>query len=379
MEKELISLIRDYYKSNDFIPLHVPRFVGNEGKFVQKTIESTFVSSVGKYVDQFESDIASFTQSPSAIAVMNGTAALHIALETAGVKNKDFVITQALTFVATCNAISYCGADPIFIDVDLDTLGLSPKALKLWLEENAFIDDEGLCRTFQDKRKISACLPMHTFGHPVKITELIDVCTNWNIPIVEDAAESLGSYYKGQHTGTYGLLGTLSFNGNKIITTGGGGMVLTNKVIGKEIKHLTTTAKKPHAYEFYHDRVGYNYRMPNLNAALGCAQLEMLNTFLSKKRDLAMIYMNHFIGNDEYIYFKEPQDCQSNYWLNTLICNSKDSRDKLLKITNKNNIMTRPIWTLMTNLPMYKNCISGDLKNSFFLEERVVNLPSSVN
>ena len=220
---------------------------------------------------------------------------------------------------------------------------------------------------------------MHTFGHPVKITELLVVCSDWKIPIIEDAAESLGSYYKKKHTGTFGLIGTLSFNGNKIITTGGGGMVLTNKSLGKEIKHLTTTAKKPHAYEFHHDNVGYNYRMPNINAALGCAQLEMINSFIVKKRELANIYFDFFSGNNNFEFFTEPKNCVSNYWLNSVICGSKNDRDSLLKFTNKNNIMTRPIWVLMTKLPMFKDCLSDNLKNSLWLEERVVNLPSSVN
>jgi aminotransferase in exopolysaccharide biosynthesis len=378
MQKGLINLIRDYYNSKEFIPLHVPKFSGNEGKFVQETIKSTYVSSVGKYVDQFECDITKYTKSPSAVAVMNGTAALHIALQASGVQQDDLVITQALTFVATCNAIKYCGADPVFIDVDLDTLGLSPFALEKWLQNNAFIDDKGVCKEKNSKKKISACIPMHTFGHPVKITELLVVCSDWKIPIIEDAAESLGSYYKKKHTGTFGLIGTLSFNGNKIITTGGGGMVLTNKSLGKEIKHLTTTAKKPHAYEFHHDSVGYNYRMPNINAALGCAQLEMINSFIEKKRELANIYFDFFSGNSNFEFFTEPKDCVSNYWLNSVICGSKNDRDSLLKFTNKNNIMTRPIWVLMTKLPMYKDCLSDNLKNSLWLEERVVNLPSSV-
>ncbi len=340
------------------------------------TIDSTFVSSVGAYVDRFETDMAAFTGSQRAVAVMNGTAALHIALKLADVLQGDLVVTQSLTFVATCNAIAYCSAEPLFIDVDRHTLGLSPTALDAWLSEHAFIDDKGDCRTCVGHRRIRACLPMHTFGHPVELDALIAVCERWHLILVEDAAESLGSYYKGTHTGNFGRIGVLSFNGNKIMTTGGGGMLLTNEIIGKRAKHLTTTAKIPHPYEFFHDEVGYNYRMPNLNAALGCAQLEQLPAFLESKRALAKRYIEFFMGTDLQPIV-EPEHCHSNYWLNGVICQNPEQRDVLLKSTNSAGVMTRPIWALMTRLPAYENALRGPLANAQWLEARVVNLPSS--
>lgn len=373
----LVRFIREQYRTDDFIPLHAPVFTANERKYVVETIESTFVSSVGTFVDRFEHDMAGYTGSPRAIATVNGTAALHIALQLAGVKRGELVITQSLTFVATCNAIAYCGAEPVFVDVDRHTLGLSPKAMEAWLHENARLDSDGVCRTKGDDKIIRACLPMHTFGHPVELDALIDVCTRWNLALVEDAAESLGSFYKGRHTGTFGLLGTLSFNGNKIITTGGGGMILAGETLGTHAKHLTTTAKKPHPYEYVHDEIGYNYRLPNLNAALGCAQLEQLESFIRAKRVLAERYAEHLKGGDLQ-FVKEPAGCRSNYWLNAVICDSREQREALLKATNGQGVMTRPIWALMNHLPIYAHCRRGDLSNSEWLDSRVVNLPSSV-
>jgi dTDP-4-amino-4,6-dideoxygalactose transaminase len=282
-----------------------------------------------------------------------------------------------LTFVATCNAISYCNAEPLFIDVDRKTLGLSPTALEAWLSGHAFIDDDGDCRTRVGHRRVKACLPMHTFGHPVDIDALIAVCERWCLILVEDAAESLGSYYKGRHVGTFGKIGVLSFNGNKIITTGGGGMLLTDEVTGRRAKHLTTTAKLPHSYEFVHDAVGYNYRLPNLNAALGCAQLEQLPSFLASKRVLAGRYSEFFKGSDLQ-FIAEPEGCYANYWLNGVICQDSAQRDALLKSTNDAGVTTRPIWRLMTRLPMFVAALRGPLDNAEWLEERVVNLPSSV-
>lgn len=377
MFTQLVEFIRNQYQTNDFIPLHAPVFHGREEEYVLDTIRSTFVSSVGAYVDRFENDIANYTGADKAVAVMNGTAALHMALLLAGVQQGDLVITQSLTFVATCNAIKYCGADPVFLDVDLDTMGLSPNATEAWLNEHAQLDAQGICRLKSDSRAIRACLPMHTFGHPVKLDELIDVCQRWNVHLIEDAAESLGSYYKDRHTGTFGLAGTLSFNGNKVMTTGGGGMILTNAELGAKAKHLTTTAKRPHPYEFVHDEVAFNYRMPNLNAALGCAQLEMLNSFVRAKRKLAEKYGN-FLQGSELNFFKEPDNCKSNYWLNAVICEDAAQRDALLKASNDLGVMTRPIWTLMNKLPMYKSCLTDSLDNAKWLEARVVNLPSSV-
>lgn len=377
MFDSLVRFVREQYRTDGFIPLHAPVFAGHERDYVLDTIESTFVSSVGAFVDRFERDMANYTGSPRAIATVNGTAALHIALQLAGVKPGELVITQSLTFVATCNAIAYCGAEPVFVDVDRHTLGLSPKALEVWLEENAYLDDEAVCRTRSDNKVIRACLPMHTFGHPVELDALIDVCARWKLAHVEDAAESLGSLYKGRHTGTFGILGTLSFNGNKIITTGGGGMILAGEELGARAKHLTTTAKKPHPYEYVHDEVGYNYRLPNLNAALGCAQLEQLDSFIFAKRTLAERYAAQLAGSDLQ-FVKEPAECRSNYWLNAVMCESGEQRDALLKATNDQGIMTRPIWALMNRLPIYAHCRKGDLRNAEWLEERVVNLPSSI-
>ena len=377
MFDRLVSFIRDQYRTDEVIPLHAPVFNGRERELLLDTIDSTFVSSVGKYVDRFEADIATLTSSPSAVAVMNGTAGLHVALELVGVAPGDLVVTQSLTFVATCNAISYCNAEPLFIDVDRKTLGLSPTALEAWLSEHAFIDDDGDCRTRVGHRRVKACLPMHTFGHPVDIDALIAVCKPWRLILVEDAAESLGSYYKGRHVGTFGKIGVLSFNGNKIITTGGGGMLLTDEGTGTRAKHLTTTAKLPHAYEFVHDAVGYNYRLPNLNAALGCAQLEQLPSFLASKRALAGRYSEFFKGSD-LRFIVEPDDCCSNYWLNGVICQDRAQRDALLKSTNGAGVTTRPIWRLMTRLPMFAAALRGTLENAEWLEARVVNLPSSV-
>jgi aminotransferase in exopolysaccharide biosynthesis len=377
LSDQLIRFVRDYFGTNDFIPLHAPVFSGREKEYVVDTLESTFVSSVGAYVDRFEQDMTVYTGSPKAVATVNGSAALHIALKLSGVEPGDLVITQPLTFVATCNAIAYCGAEPVFVDVDRATLGLSANALQTWLEENARIDAEGICTTRADNKVVRACVPMHTFGHPADIDGLVRVTRDWGIMLVEDAAESLGSFYKGQHTGTFGALGTLSFNGNKIMTTGGGGMILADAVLGERAKHLTTTAKKPHPYEYIHDEVGYNYRLPNLNAALGCAQLEKLETFIEAKRALAVAYQDELSGTNLAIV-REPESCRSNYWLNAVVCENKAHRDSLLETTNQQGVMTRPIWALMNHLHMYQKCRCGDLTNAEWLEARVVNLPSSV-
>jgi aminotransferase in exopolysaccharide biosynthesis len=377
MFDSFIRFVRDQYRTDDFIPLHAPVFRGRERELVLDTIDSTFVSSIGAYVDRFEKDMAVFAGSQRAVAVMNGTAALHIALKLADVLPGDLVVTQSLTFVATCNAIAYCSAEPLFVDVDRHTLGLSPSALDAWLSEHALIDDNGDCRTRVGFRRIRSCLPMHTFGHPVELDALVAVCDRWHLILIEDAAESLGSYYKGTHTGNFGKIGVLSFNGNKIMTTGGGGMLLTDEVIGNRAKHLTTTAKIPHPYEFVHDEIGYNYRLPNLNAALGCAQLEQLPTFIESKRALANRYIEFFKRSDIQPII-EPKDCRSNYWLNGVVCQNSTQRDALLKATNEAGVMTRPIWKLMTRLSFYAHTLRGPLDNAEWLESRVVNLPSSV-
>ena len=377
MYESSIKFIREIYKSKEFIPLHEPRFLGNEKSFLSKAVDSTFVSSVGEFVDRFESDLSSFTGSERAIALVNGTSALHLSLILLDVKPEDYVITQSLTFVATCNAISYCKAKPIFVDVDRDTLGMSSVSLESWLEENAIIDEKGICRLKKDKKPIKACVPMHTFGHPVDIDPIKSICKKWKLGLIEDAAEALGSLYKGKHTGTFGSIGVLSFNGNKIITTGGGGAILCDKKTYLEGKHISTTAKKKDDIYFYHDKVGFNYRLPNLNVALGCAQLQKIDEFILQKRNLAVTY-EEFFQKSEFIFFKEPKECQSNYWLNTLICSDIKQRDEFLHSTNSNGVMTRPIWTPMHKLPMFLDSLSGNLDNTVWLEERIVNIPSSV-
>lgn len=425
--KHIIDFIRSLYPHRDIIPLHEPYFRGNEKKYLTDCIDSTFVSSVGKYVDRFEEMIRDYTGAKYAIATVNGTAALHIALLLAGVKQNDLVITQPLTFVATCNAISYCGAEPVFVDIDRGTLGMSPESLEKWLVENteaengacyylprmvanektrinangsklkddndkqdgtqelvslseilATISDKPLAE-IRGKKKISACVPMHTFGHPCRIDRIVEICHRYHIPVVEDSAESLGSYYKNQHTGTFGKLGVLSFNGNKTITTGGGGMILTNdNTLGPLAKHITTTAKKPHPWNFEHDMIGYNYRMPNINAALGCAQMEKLDEILENKRETAHLYRTFFETLVDVCYVSEPPDSISNYWLNVILLKDLEERERFLKETNENKVMTRPAWILMNELEMFKDSICGDLSISKEIASRLVNIPSSV-
>lgn len=378
MYNKIVQFIRDIYSTNEFIPLHAPRFIGNEKKNLEECIDSTFVSSVGKFVDEFEVLVAKYCGAKKAIVIVNGTEALHLSLLLSGVKRGDEIITQPLTFIATANAISYAGGEPIFIDVDKETMGLSPSKMEQFLIENSEMRDDGYTYNKTTGKRIAACVPMHTFGHPVKIIELSSLCKKFNIELIEDAAESLGSKCNGQHTGTFGKIGILSFNGNKIITTGGGGMILTNdEEIGKTAKHLSTQAKISHPWEFEHDSIGYNYRMPNINAALGCAQMEKLDFFIEKKRWLADQYFE-FFNSLGIKFFLEPDHCHSNYWLNAIICNDLQERVEFLKFTNENKVMTRPIWKLMTELPMFHNCLKGDLSNAYWLADRVVNIPSSV-
>lgn len=372
----IVEFVRDLYKTNAFIPLHAPVFDGNEKAYVLDTIESTFVSSVGKFVDDFERKVEAFTGSQRAVATVNGTAALSAALYLAGVKRNDLVITQALTFVATCNALFHLGAEPVFVDISPVSLGLCPVALDAWLTKHAE-RVEGGCVHKVTRQPIRAVVPMHTFGHPVELDELIGVSRKWHIALIEDAAESLGSWYKDQHTGTLGEYGALSFNGNKIITTGGGGMVLCKAPeAGGRAKHVTTTAKVPHPYEFYHDEPGFNYRMPNLNAALGCAQMEQLELFLEQKRQLAMRYESFFAGS-QFKFVKEPAYGKSNYWLNAVICEEAEAREALLSHMNAAKVMARPIWKLMHRLPMFSGAMRDDLRQSEYIESRLVNLPSS--
>ena len=377
MFENVINFIQKTYKTKYFIPLHEPKFIGNEKKYLNECIDSTFVSSVGKYVDRFEKKIANYTGTKYAIATSNGTSALHISLILANVEQNDEVITQPLTFVATCNAISYCGAKPLFVDVDRETMGLSPIALKEFLENNTTVKNQR-CINNSTGRVIKACVPMHTFGQPCRIDKIKDICHQYHIVLIEDAAESLGSFYKNRHTGAFGKMGVISFNGNKIITAGGGGCIITDdEDLAKKAKHLTTTAKVPHKWEYEHDMIGYNYRMPNLNAALLVSQLENLDNFIDKKRKLADMYREFFEGVD-FEFFKESLESRSNYWLNAIILNDKQQRDIFLNESNTQGVMTRPIWTLMNKLPMFKAAQCGDLTNSEWLEDRVVNIPSSV-
>ena len=378
MYKDLVDFIQNIYGTKEFIPLHEPRFVGNEKKYLNDCIDSTFVSSVGKYVDMFEEQFAKKVGSKYAIATVNGTSALHISLLLADVKKDDEVITQPLTFIATCNAIDYCGAKPIFIDVDRDTMGLSPKSLEDFLKQNCKVVDNR-CINKTTNKTIKVCVPMHTFGHSCRIDEIKTICDRWYISLVEDSAESLGTYYKNKHTGTFGVLGAFSFNGNKIITSGGGGVIVTDdEEIAKKAKHLTTTAKIPHPYEYRHDMIGYNYRLPNLNAALLVGQMEQLDKFIENKRDLALKYEEFFNDYKDIWFIKEPKGSRSNYWLQAVILDDLDKRDRFLEFTNQNGIMTRPIWKLMNELEMFKDAQCGDLTNAKYLEERVVNISSSI-
>ncbi len=377
MFEDTIDFIRKQYDTQDFLPLHEPVFFGNEKKYLNECIDSTFVSSVGKFVDRFEEMVAAYTGARYAVATVNGTAALHIALKLVGTDEESEVITQPLTFIATCNAISYCNATPVFVDVDRDTMGLSPESLRSFLETQT-VQKDGICCNRTTGKKITAVVPMHTFGHPCWIDEIAALCDTYNIALVEDAAESLGSYYKGRHTGTFGRFGAFSFNGNKTITTGGGGMIVTDdEALAKHAKHITTTAKIPHPYEYIHDEIGYNYRLPNLNAALGCAQMETLDAILGNKRELAGKYRD-FFEKEAIDFVSEAEEAKVNYWLNAVVLKDREQRDLFLKETNDNGVMTRPIWRLMNKLDMFKRCQSTDLSNALWLEDRVVNIPSGV-
>lgn len=376
-QSQITDYIRSLYGAEGFIPLHAPFFGGKEKEYLVECIDSTFVSSVGPFVDRFEELMKEITGAKYAIACMNGTAALHMSLILAGVQDNDEVITQALTFVATCNAISYQRAHPVFVDVDLETMGLCPVALSKFLETHA-IKKEGSCYNKITQRRIGAVVPMHTFGHPAKIKELVQVCEEWGIPLIEDAAESLGSFVGGSHTGHFGLMGAFSFNGNKTVTAGGGGCIITNdEQIAKRAKHLTTTAKVPHPYEFVHDQIGFNYRLPNINAALACAQLEQLDFILQNKRATALAYLD-FCSSQGIQFAQEPSGTQSNYWLNALVFKDLLERNEFLQYSNSQGVMTRPIWTLMNKLAPFQHCQHDGLVHSLWLEERVVNIPSGV-
>ena len=375
--KNFNSLLKSISGNSKTIELHSPFFSGNEKKYVNQTIESTFVSTVGKFVDKFENDISALTKSKYSIATVNGTSAIHISLILANVQPNDEVLTQALSFVATSNAISYLKAKPIFIDVDIDTMGMSPIALTSFLEEFGDKRENGTFNKLT-KNKITACLPMHTFGFMCRIDEIKKICDNWGINLVEDSAEALGSRFKGNYSGTFGLLSAYSFNGNKIITSGGGGCITTqNKDLYQRAKHITTTAKISKGYEYIHDQIGYNFRMPNINAALGCAQLESFQNIIDNKKKLYQFYSEQLplIGLELAAI---PKDTSWNYWLMPIILENKTDRDLFLKETNRNKIMTRPVWRLLFKLPMFNNCQKDSQKNARLLESTIVNIPSNV-
>ncbi|EXY19752.1 LegC family aminotransferase [Bacteroides fragilis] len=378
MYNNITTFIHNLFGTDEFVPLHAPLFIGNEKKYLAECIDTTFVSSVGKFVDRFEEQVACYTGSKRAVVCVSGTNALHMGMLLVGVERDDEVLTQALTFIATCNAISYIGAHPVFLDVDRDTLGLSPLAVKRWLSTHAEVRN-GQCYNKKTGRRIKACVPMHTFGHPMKIDELSAVCNEYHIELVEDAAESIGSFYKGRHTGTFGRVGAISFNGNKTITTGGGGMLLfQDEELGRLAKHLTTQAKVPHRWAFVHDHIGYNYRMPNINAALGCAQMENLDRYVSNKRETAERYREFFSHIPDVEFVVEPANSRSNYWLNAVLLKDRRAQQSFLEYTNDHGVMTRPVWELMNRLEMFRGCETDGLENTVWLEERIVNIPSSV-
>ncbi len=374
---KIVAEIRRLFKTDGNIPLHAPTFFGNEKRYLNECIDTTFVSYVGPFVSRFDQLVCEYTGAKHAIAMASGTVALHIALMVVGVKPGDEVLTQALTFVATVNPVVYCGATPVFIDSERETLGMCPDKLREFLESETELRADGRCYNKRTGRRIAACIPVHIFGHPCRIESIKELCDTRNIALVEDAAESLGSSYKGKHTGTFGKVGILSFNGNKTITTGGGGMLLTNdESLASKARHLSTTAKRPHKWDFFHDAVGYNYRLPNTSAALGCAQMENLATILEKKRELAFEYRKFFTSID-VPFIDEPKDSHSNFWLNSILLPNREQRDRLLSVSNDTGVMMRPIWTLMTKLPMFESCQRTSLTTAEWLEDRVVNIPSS--
>lgn len=376
--KRLIEFVRAQYGTDSFIPLHSPRFGEAEKKKVIEALESGMVSSVGRHVADFEQSVADYTGSRYAVATVNGTAALHVALLLGGVRPDDEVITQSITFVATCNAIRYCGAHPILVDIDRDTLGMSPDSLEAFLEDNAKVGSDGQCRNRNTGRVIRACVPMHNFGHPVRIDRVVEISRKWCLRVIEDAAESLGSFIGDRHTGRFGDLATISFNGNKIVTTGGGGMIITDdEKLAQRARHLTTTAKKPHPYLYIHDELGYNYRLPAINAALGCAQMQRLAGYVESKRKLAARYAEWLAGT-QYPFVQERDGTKANYWFNSFLVNSQAERDYILEYTNSNGVMTRPVWTPMHYLELYSGCQRTNMENSEWIEARLINVPSSV-
>lgn len=373
----LVAFVRERYRTEDFIPLHAPTLGPAEARAVAEAVESGMISTVGPQVGTFEAQLAEFTGAAHAVATINGTAALHLGLLAVGLEPREEVITQALTFVATANAIRYCGADPIFVDVDRDTMGLSPEALLAFLKAYADRDDSGAVINKTTRRRIRACLPMHTNGHVGQINRLAEICDHWGLALIEDAAEALGSWRDGLHAGRTGRCGTLSFNGNKIISTGQGGAVITDDVnIASRIRHLAATAKQPHGWRYTHTEIGYNYRLPALNAALGSAQLARLPGFLDNKRILAQDYISWFEGRG-ITPIREPDGASSNFWFNAFLTDGNDARDIILERTNAQGVMTRPLWDMLNTLPAFRHHQAADLSNSQWLYERMVNVPSS--
>lgn len=378
MYKQIVDFIKNLYPNENPVPLHAPRFIGKEKEYLNNCIDTTYVSYVGEYVNKFEELVKDFTKTKYSIAIVNGTSAIFVCLKCLGVSKGDEIITQPLTFIGAVNPIVYCNADPIFIDIDKNTLGLSHVSLEEFLHNNTIIKDDGYCYNKITNKRIFACLPVHVFGHPVNIDNIIKICRKNNIEVIEDATESLGTFYKGKHTGTFAKIGILSFNGNKIVTTGGGGMILTDdEELAKHIQHITTTAKVPHKWEYIHDQVGYNYRMPNINAAIGCAQMEKIDFFIKNKRELANLYKDFFDKMD-IEFFSEPENSISNYWLNSIILKNKKEKEEFLRYSNENGIITRSVWRLMNKLVMFKNTLTSRLDNANYFEERIVNIPSSV-
>jgi len=377
--KNTLDYIKSLYPNQNPVPLHAPVFMGKEKEYLAQCIDSTFVSYVGEFVNKFEAITAQFTGAKYAVAVVNGTAGLQIALQVTGVQHGDEVITQPLTFVATANAICHTGATPVFVDVDKDTLGMSPEKLEDWLKKNTFFDNKknAVINKITGKR-ISAIVPVYIFGHLIRIHEIIQVAEKYHLTVVEDSTEALGSFINGKHAGLFGELGILSYNGNKTITTGGGGMIITNnEKLAQRVKHITTTAKIPHPYEYVHDEIGYNYRLPNINAAVGYAQMEYIHTILENKKETALLYKN-FFANSEIEYINGMENTNPNYWLNAILLKDRKHRDEFLEYSNANGVITRAAWRLMNKLPMYQQCQAGDISNAEWLDDRIVNIPSSV-
>lgn len=373
--KNIIDFIRSTFKNKEFIPLHAPVFPGNEKKYLSQCIDSTFVSYVGEFVTRFEEEVSKYTGAKYAVAMVNGTTALQVSLIVAGLKVNEEVITSPLTFAATANAIVHAGGKPVFVDCEEQTLGLDPVKLEEFLNTNCELQNTN-CINKLSKKRIAACVPVHVFGHPCQVEKIIEICNKWNITVIEDAAESLGSFIGNKHTGTFGKAAILSFNGNKIVTTGGGGMIITNnKEFAERAKYLTTTAKKPHPYEFFHTDAGFNFRMPNVNAAVGVAQMENISLFLGNKRELAALY-SKFFKEEGIRFFTEKEGYTSNYWLNCIFMPDRKTRNEFLEFSNSNNVMTRPAWVLMNKLPMYKTQQHFPMAEK--IENTLVNIPSSV-